>query len=84
MKGRQSRRQPAIAAGNLVSGGGPTNLRLPVVLRNLRLLPRANLRLLLQAHSGKGLPHIGCGAMGVLKRRIQNRFQGRILFLCAP
>jgi hypothetical protein len=41
-------------AGNLVSGGGPTNLYLPVVLRNLRLLPRPNLRLLLQPHSGKG------------------------------
>lgn len=34
-----------------------------LVLRNLRLLLHQNLRLLLQAHSGKGLPHIGCGAL---------------------
>lgn len=41
----------------------------------LLLVPDLRL-LLLQPHSGKGLPHVGRGAMCVLKRRVQDRFQG--------
>jgi len=71
-------------ARSRVPGGGRRVSAHLLVLRNLRLLPRLNLGLLLQPHSGEGLPNVGCGAMRVLKRRIQNRFQGASFIIGAP
>jgi hypothetical protein len=75
---RRSRRARLV----LVSGGARRIFACLLVLRTFRLLLRPNLSLLLQPHPGKGLPHIGCGAMRVLKRRVQDRFQGAPSSFC--